>query len=275
VPKCARACATFLWYLPTRPSLSRSQAKPLATLHSHLGRLQHCRPTGKPYHYHSSTIPSNLTVGQLLAWFGGHTRSILPEIAQTLVSTLIDLLGPPSPARPSLRRPQFRAPDGPTALIRGKIWLGLLAPDAGATAGPVGTRSRCSRGSWRVVDVVNPPMWGGAGCVVRAENIGLRPLAPFVLPRTCCPCIIDSLRGLNSSVSRDSLTRNFSVGFHPIDKDMHLTQVIQMFPPISTRTDECDVDLGRTRLPPLDPARRIGAGRLEDVAPTTRERRLS
>lgn len=216
VPKCARACATFLWCLPTRPSLSRSQAKPLATLHSHLGRLQHCRPTGKPYHYHSSTIPSNLTVGQLLAWFGGHTRSILPEIAQTLVSTLIDLLEPPSPARPSLRWPQFRAPDGPTALIRGKIWLGLLAPDAGATAGPVGTRSRCSRGSWRVVNVVNPPMWGGAGCVVRAENIGLRPLAPFVLPRTCCPCIIDSLRGLNSSVSRDSLTRNFSVGFHPI-----------------------------------------------------------
>ena len=114
MPECARACATFLWYLPTRPSLSRSQAKPLATLHSHLGRLQHCRPTGKPYHYHSSTIPSNLTVGQLLAWFGGHTRSILPEIAQTLVSTLIDLLGPPSPARPSLLAtvPRSGRPDG-------------------------------------------------------------------------------------------------------------------------------------------------------------------
>ena len=156
VQNLARACATFLWCARTRPSLSRSQGKLLATLHSHLGRLQHSRPTGKPYHYHSSTIPSNQTVGQLLAWFGGDTRWILPEIAEILVPTLIDLLEPPSPARPSLRRPQSRHPDGPRALIRGRIWLALLAPDVGATAGPVGTRSSGSHGSGLIMNVVAP-----------------------------------------------------------------------------------------------------------------------
>ena len=66
------------------------------------------------------------------------------------------------------------------------------------------------------MDVVSPLMWGGVRGVLRAEYIGFRPPGPFILPRTCCTCIIDSLRNVYSRIQEHPVTRNFSVGFYPI-----------------------------------------------------------
>ena len=92
-----------------------------------------------------ATIPSNGAVGQLPAWSSGHTRSIQHEKTAGQVPTLIDLPELPSP---TVCPPRLEPSNVTEAFVGANIEAEGLAPDADATAGPAGTRSRSLHGSF-------------------------------------------------------------------------------------------------------------------------------
>ena len=68
--------------------------------------------------------------------------------------------------------PSIQLSFGPEAIAGVKDTLAALAPDAGASAGPAGTRSRSSRGSQSLEDPEVPVHRGGGRYIVIWVLIG-------------------------------------------------------------------------------------------------------